>query len=167
VGEVHHGCGIEGLLALEAGSVDLVLSDLPSGETAAPFDSKADLPALWPAIWHALKPDGIAVVMASSFRFAAEVRTSELKAFRYDLIWAKSASSGFYNTGSRPLRSHEFVLVFWREPQMRRGAVPINANRRPVASNLKTNHGVNYGTGTKATKSRAGALPSCGGSHIQ
>ena len=42
---VQLGDGIEGLGLLAPGSVDLVLSDLPSGETRAPFDKKPDLPA--------------------------------------------------------------------------------------------------------------------------
>jgi hypothetical protein len=160
---IHLGDGPEGLWSLEPSSVDLVLSDLPSGETAAPFDKKADLGALWPAIWHALKPNGVVVLMASSLLFAAEVIASEPKAYRYDRIWRKNLPTGFYNADDRPLRAHEFVLVFWREagtyhPQMTRGAVPISANRRKTGSDLMPNHGVNYGSSTKASKSRAGEL---------
>jgi len=33
------GDGIGGMVALDKGSVDLVLCDLPSGETKAPFDN--------------------------------------------------------------------------------------------------------------------------------
>jgi site-specific DNA-methyltransferase (adenine-specific) len=152
-----------GLAALEAGSVDLVLSDLPSGETAAPFDKQADLDALFPAVWHALKPTGIAVLMASSLKFAMRAIEVEPEAYRYDLVWRKSLATGFYNAESRPLRAHEFVLVFWREkgayhPQMWTGAVPISANRPRLGDDLKSNHGANYGKGAKATRSRAGEM---------
>jgi len=158
---VHHGDGIRGLLSLDPGSVDLVLSDLPSGETAAPFDVKPDLSALWLVMWSVLKPNGIAVLMASSLRFAAEL--SQLEHFRYDLIWRKSAASGFYNAAKRPLRNHEFVLVFWREegtynPQMRLGSVPISSNRAPGGALHKPSRGVNYGKAAKSTRSRAGEL---------
>lgn len=161
--EVHHGCGIEGLMSLDPGSVDLVLSDLPSGETAAPFDKEPDMWRLWFATWQALKPDGIAVLMASSLRFALNVRGSSADQFRYDMIWRKSTATGHFNADDRPLRSHEFILVFWREtgtfnPQMRRGSVPISANRKKGANNLKENSGVNYGANTKSSASRAGQL---------
>ena len=131
---VELGDGLAGLLTLPAGSVDLVLSDLPSGETCAVFDEAPALDALWPAIWHALKPNGIACLMASSIRFAAALITSQPRAFRYDIVWSKSIATGFLSAGHRPLRSHEFVLLFWRgkvptfNAQMLETGVPINRN---------------------------------------
>ena len=153
---VQLGDGIKGLLSLEPGSASLVLSDLPSGETRAPFDKKADLIELWPAIWSALKPSGVACLMASSLGFASELQLSMLKAFRYDLIWRKSLATGHLNAQHRPLRIHEFVLVFSRDsktyyqPQMLETGRAIHAATR-------TSHGQNYGPHTKITKSRAGA----------
>jgi site-specific DNA-methyltransferase (adenine-specific) len=135
--------------------VDLVLSDLPSGETRAEFDVRADLLRLWPATWRALKPTGIAVFMASSFDFAAYVRSSQGKHFRRDLIWSKSLATGHLNAARAPLRAHEYILVFSRvpgtyNPQMLEGASPIHACRR-------AHHGENYGPISAVTRSRAGA----------
>lgn len=65
------GDGLKGLASLEPGSVGLVLSDLPSGETAAKFDRKIappDLPVFWARVWKALKPSGCAVLFASSLK---------------------------------------------------------------------------------------------------
>lgn len=127
--------GLAGLLALEAGCVDLVLSDLPSGETAAEFDVKPDWSRFWPAVWHALKPGGQAVLMASSLRFAAELYGSQAKHFRYEMVWEKRLAVGFLNAKKAPLRAHEFVLVFSRKvgtynPQMLVGFEPITSNAR-------------------------------------
>jgi len=146
--------GIGGMGALDKGSVDLVLCDLPSGETKAPFDKRVPLPNFWDAVWHCLKPAGNCVLMASSMTFACELRMSSPH-FRYDLIWHKSVATGFLNAEGRPLRAHEFVLVFSRKlgtynPQMMQGASPIHAARRLA-------HGVNYGPQTAATDSRSGA----------
>ena len=148
------GDGLSGLLSLQSGSATLVLSDLPSGETRADFDTAPELVALWPALWHALRPDGIAVLMASSLRFAARLLASQAQHFRHDLIWSKSLATGHLNAARAPLRAHEFILVFSRavgayHPQMLQGASPIHAARR--ASN-----GENYGASV-ATESRAGA----------
>ena len=155
VGSVQLGDGIAGLRALELGSVGLVLSDLPSGATRHEFDTRPRLPAMWEAIWHALAADGAAVLMASSFDFAAALVASEPKAFRYDLVWHKSLATGFLSAKKRPLRAHEFVMVFSRvssryEPQMLGGATPIHAARQ-------RSHGPNYGRMTASTESRAGA----------
>lgn len=119
---------------MRAKSVDLVLSDLPSGETQAAFDRRPPLDDLWAAVWHVLKPDGWVVFMASSLRFASQLYESQPRAFRYDLIWQKSIATGFLNAKLRPLRAHEFILVFSRRlgvytPQMTEGATPILRGR--------------------------------------
>ena len=153
---VQLGDGIDGLLSLTPGSVALVLSDLPSGATRAEFDVQADLLRLWPAIWRALKSGGIAVLMASSLRFAAQVQATGEPHFRYDLIWSKSLATGHLNASRAPLRAHEYILVFAREavtynPQMLTGATPIHAARR------MGERGENYNAGKRVTCSRAGA----------
>lgn len=149
------GDGVAGLRGLQAGSVGLVLTDPPSGETQAEFDVKVDLSALWEAAAGALRPDGAAVVFASSLAFAAEVRASCARQFRYDLIWEKTLATGHLNARRQPLRAHEFILVFCRQsvryvPQMSGGHGPIHRAHR-------TSHGENYGAFTRATDSRAGA----------
>jgi site-specific DNA-methyltransferase (adenine-specific) len=148
--------GIDGLLSLTPGSAALVLSDLPSGATRAEFDVPADLQRLWPAIWQALKPSGIAVLMASSLRFAAQVQAVGQTHFRHDLIWSKSLATGHLNASRAPLRAHEYILVFSREtgtynPQMLTGASPIHAARRNCGQ------GENYNAAKQGTCSRAGA----------
>jgi hypothetical protein len=147
---------IEGLGMLDAGSVALVLSDLPSGETKAEFDEAPDLTALFCATWRALKPDGVVVFMASSLRFAARCMTAGGAAYRYDLVWEKSMATGVLNAKHRPLRAHEFVLVFQRErgcftPQMDQGAPPIRTWDRRSGS------GENYDRPSGVTSSRSGA----------
>ena len=151
------GDGIDGLLSLAPGSVSLVLSDLPSGDTVAEFDKPPDLARLWPAVWHALKDTGVVVFFASSIRFAAAVIASQPKRFRYDLVWEKSLAVGFLNARKRPLRSHEFILVFSRgastfNPQFVETGVPISLARRGNAGCSE-----NWGKWTKYTTSRTGA----------
>jgi DNA modification methylase len=152
---VQLGDGVEGLRSLPPGSVSLVLTDLPSGGTRAEFDERVDLSRFWLAVWQALRPDGWAVVMASSFDFAAEVRTGQGEWFRRELVWSKSTATGFFNVKRAPLRAHEYVLLFSRRlgtyhPQMVLGRSPVHACRRVL-------HSENYGPLTKVTRSRAGA----------
>lgn len=149
------GDGIAGMLALDPGCASLVLSDLPSGETRAEFDEKPELQAMWRAVWGALKPSGVAVFMASSLRFAAELFDSQSSFFRHELIWHKSLATGHLNASRAPLRAHEFVLVFCRRapvynPQLSHGHRPINAIGRSSRS------GENWGPMT-ATSARGGA----------
>lgn len=176
------GDGLKGLASLEPGSVGLVLSDLPSGETAAKFDRKIappDLPVFWARVWRSLKPSGCVVLFASSLPFAAEVIASQPEAYRYDLVWSKSIKTGFLNARHRPLRSHEFILVFFRDRatynvQMVDSLVPVSSNGvkgskgsenygtrklRPIQVNTrKGNLSENYNPSSVAKgKSRVGA----------
>ena len=144
------GCGLDGLEDLPARSVGLVLSDLPSGETRAGFDKVPDLPRLFRAGWRVSET---LVFMASSLPFAARLIATSPEEFRYDLVWEKSLATGFLNASDRPLRAHEFVLVFSKgkppyRPQMLEGASPIHAARRKSG-------GENYGA-VGGTESRAG-----------
>jgi DNA modification methylase len=146
--------GVIGLRSIDAGSAALVLSDLPSGATRAAFDTPPDLLDLWSEVWRVLRPDGVVLLMASSFRFAADLLSSQAQHFRYDLVWSKSLATGHLNASRCPLRAHEFILVFSRQsgtfnPQMLQGASPIHAARR-------AHNGENYGK-SKNTDSRAGA----------
>lgn len=161
--QVQLGCGIAGMLALDPGSAHLVLVDLPSGETSAEFDAPLDLPRFWSAAWHALAEDGQAVCIASSIRFAASVIASQAAHFRYDLVWEKSLAVGFLSAKHRPLRAHEFVLLFSRKPGtynpvMLDGFVPISRNNRDVLPRSTQKTTESYG-GSKAKRglARAGA----------
>ena len=152
------GDGIDGLVSLGRGSAALVLSDLPSGETAAKFDKAPDFERFWPAVWDALNPTGCALLMASSIRFAAAVIASQPKAFRYDLVWEKTLATGHLNAASRPLRAHEFILVFARtgttafNPQYVETGVPISSVGAGVATGSE-----NYGGQQQEARARAGA----------
>src|ERR1700677_100368 len=144
------GCGLTGLRDLSPWSVGLVLTDLPSGETRAPFDVKLRDPGyniFWARAWRSLKPKGNVVLIASSLTFAAELIASQREQYRYDLIWSKSIKTGFLNSKHRPLRSHEFVLVFSRERatynvQMLGGQIPVSGNGDKGSKGSE-----NYGSG--------------------
>lgn len=154
---VELGDAVAGLNDCARGSVALVLSDLPSGATRAPTDTPPDFDRLWPAIWRALAPAGTVVLLASHFRFAAEVVASQPDAFRYDLVWEKTRATGFLNAAHQPLRAHEHTLVFYRRrgtfnPQMTEGHPPISSTA------FRTGHGSNYGAEKRPGQmSRAGA----------
>ena len=107
------GDAIEKLGEVGEGTVDLLLSDLPSGETRARFDRRVDLVRFWPAVWRVLRPAGT-VLMAHSLRFAADVVGSQPDAFRYEWVWRKTVKTGFLNVSRAPLRELEYVVVFWR-----------------------------------------------------
>lgn len=97
---------------LEAGSVDLVLSDLPYGTTACKWDTVIPFEPLWACFKWVLKPKG-AVVLTASQPFTSMLVMSNREWFKYDDVWDKvNRFTGFLDAKNRPLRRHESVLVF-------------------------------------------------------
>lgn len=109
-----HGDCLELLPGLATGSVDLVVCDLPYGQTRNRWDSRIDLGRLWPEIWRVCKKSA-AVVLFAQGMFTAHLMQSQPKAWRYNLVWDKHLPVGFLNARRMPLRVHEDVCVFYRE----------------------------------------------------
>jgi len=110
---LYHGDCLEVLPTLEAGSVDAVVTDLPHGVTQNPWDSVLPLPFLFHQFRRVSK-DNAAIVLSSSHQlFSLELIDVWREGYRYDLVWEKDRPSGFLNASRMPLRSHEYVLVFY------------------------------------------------------
>jgi site-specific DNA-methyltransferase (adenine-specific) len=92
-------------------SVHLILADLPYGTTACAWDSVLPLGELWQAYMRVLAP-GSAVLLTAEGRFRETLTQSNSRWFRYDLVWAKTVATGQMQAPLRPLKAHEYVLIF-------------------------------------------------------
>lgn len=110
---LHFGDCLEIMPTLEAGSVDMVLCDLPYGTTQNKWDSEIDLVDLWKC-YQRLGKIRCPFVLTASQPFTSVLTLSNLKLFRYDWQWEKTTASGHLNAKKMPLRAHESVLVFCR-----------------------------------------------------
>lgn len=146
---VHGDCLTE-LPSIAAGSVDLVIADLPYGMTRNQWDCRIELQRLWPELQRVAKPMA-AILMFAAPPFDKLVASSNPSEYRYDWVWEKSNATGHLNANRMPLKAHENVCVFYREtptynPQKTTGHKPVNS--------FYTRHsGSNYGN---AERSRAG-----------
>lgn len=95
------------------GSVDLVLADPPYGTTQIKWDNPLDWDNTWIEIKRITKPNA-ATVIFSSQPFTTDLIQSNRKMFRYEIIWEKTLPSGFLNAKRMPLRTHENILVFYK-----------------------------------------------------
>lgn len=95
-------------------SVDLILTDLPYGQTACAWDSIIDLERLWAEYKRILTPNG-AIVLTCTFKFGVTLVNSNPGMFRYDLVWEKTKATGFLNANKMPMRNHEMILVFYNK----------------------------------------------------
>jgi DNA modification methylase len=95
-------------------SVDMILCDLPYGTTACKWDVVLDFDKLWEQYERIIKPNG-AILLFGSEPFSSAMRLSNIKSYRYDLIWEKSHSRGFLNAWRQPMRKHENISLFYKK----------------------------------------------------
>ncbi len=108
-----HGDCLSRMRDIEAGSVQLVIADLPygNGKTGCHWDVQIDLQRFWREVRRVLKPLGTIVAFGAQ-PFTTDLVSSNRDWFRYSLVWKKSRPTGFPQSGCRPLAEHEDILVF-------------------------------------------------------
>jgi site-specific DNA-methyltransferase (adenine-specific) len=122
---VIQGDCLEVMRDIPDGSVDMILCDLPYGTTACKWDAIIPFEPLWEQYERIIKDNG-AIVLTASQPFASALLMSNHKLFKYELIWDKVGTSSGVLAKKRPLKSHENILVFYKQqptynPQMREG----------------------------------------------
>lgn len=110
--EIWHGDCLELMDKIPDNSIDMILCDLPYQVTARQkWDVIIPFEPLWKAYNRIIK-DNRAIVLFATEPFRTELISSNIKHFRYDLIWVKNKTTGFLNAKKQPLRKHESILVF-------------------------------------------------------
>jgi DNA modification methylase len=137
---------IEGMALMERESVDLIFCDLPYGITASnKWDSAIDKKPLWQSYERIIKPNG-AIILFGQDKFTIEMIHSNMKLFRYCLIWQKTHPVGFLNAKRRPLKAHEDIMVFYKKQPTYNPQKTTGHERKVSAAGHKRNcHlGTNY-----------------------
>ena len=92
-------------------SINMVLVDLPYGQTACKWDIQIDLKLMWENLKR-IGTDGCQYIFFTTTKYGHKLINSNEKWFRYDLVWEKPNSVGFLSANKMPLRSHEMIYVF-------------------------------------------------------
>ena len=95
---------------LEPNSIDLIVVDLPYGQTSCKWDSVIDLDKMWIELKRICTKKCIYVFFCTT-KFGFTIIKSNPKWFRYDLVWYKSKKVGFLSANKSPLRQHEMMYV--------------------------------------------------------
>lgn len=96
---------------LETGSVDMVLVDLPYGQTACKWDTIIDMDKMWVELKRICKSNAN-IIFFTTTKFGNKLINSNEKWFRYDLVWEKENIVGFLSANKCPLRKHEMMYIF-------------------------------------------------------
>jgi len=94
-------------------SVDMILCDLPYGTTQCLWDIIIPFEKLWNQYERIIKDNG-AIILFGAEPFSSHLRMSNLKLFKYDIIWGKIKGTGFLNAKKQPMRVHEVISVFYK-----------------------------------------------------
>lgn len=132
-----HGDCLTEMARLEAGSVDMVLCDLPYGTTACSWDAVIPFEPLWREYRRLVKPNG-AIVLTASQPFTSALGASNLPMLKYAWYWRKTRATGHLNAKKMPMKDIEDVLVFYNalptyNPQ---GLRPLGKVQRNSASDM-------------------------------
>ena len=102
---------LEGMKRIPDKFADMILCDLPYGQTECKWDCKINLTELWSHYKRIIKDKG-AIVLTASQPFTTTLINSNTKEFKYEWIWIKSKPTGFLNAKNAPMKKHENILVF-------------------------------------------------------
>jgi len=123
-------------------SVDMILADLPFGTTKCNWDCPLDLNILWNEYKRIIKKNGVIVLFAQT-PFDKVLGCSNLEWLKYEWIWHKTQATGYFNAKKMPMKSHENILVFYKEsptynPIKTTGHKPINSYTKRADVQNKT-----------------------------
>ena len=110
--EITLGDALETMGKLDENSVDLIFVDLPYGVTKNKWDSIIPFEELWNQ-FNRVKKITTPIILTATQPFSSMLIISNLKQFKYELIWAKTICSGQLNVKHQPLRAHESILIFY------------------------------------------------------
>ena len=102
---------LTGMQKIDDKSIDCVICDLPYGTTKCSWDIILPFDKLWEQYDRIVKPNGN-IILFSSGMFTFEVIKSNMKNFKYRLIWKKNVPTGMASAKYRPMKYYEEICVF-------------------------------------------------------
>ena len=102
---------LERMKEIPDGSVDLILTDPPYQTTQNKWDSIIPFEPMWEQLKRVVKPNG-ACVLFSAQPFTTNLIYSNMKCFKYSMVWKKSKCGSPLTAKYKPLTKHEDVNVF-------------------------------------------------------
>lgn len=133
---------LEIMKSIPNGSVDMILCDLPYGTTSCKWDTVIPFDKLWEQYNRVVKDNG-AIVLFGTEPFSSFLRVSNIKNYRYDIIWEKERVTNFFFVKKQIAKCHENISVFYRKQptyniqyQQREGKKSWNRSGGMMVNNL-------------------------------
>lgn len=128
--EILLGDCLELMKDIPNGSIDMILCDLPYGTTACKWDTIIPFDKLWEQYERIIKPNG-AIVLTGKEPFSSQLRLSNIKNYKYDIIWRKDRLTNIFTVKYRVGDIHENISIFYKKqptynPQKTEGWIAKN-----------------------------------------
>ena len=147
---VEQGDCLELMKQIPDGSIDMILCDLPYGTTKNKWDNVIPFDDLWDQYERIIKENG-AIVLFCDGLFTAKLVQSNVKMWRYNLVWDKQRGCDFLNANVKPLKSHEDIAVFYKKKPIYNKQVWYSTPyQRTVSFSQSDNYGNWEGLGSKS-----------------
>jgi site-specific DNA-methyltransferase (adenine-specific) len=136
INSVIHGDCLEVMKDIPDKSVDMILCDLPYGTTACKWDTIIPFGPLWEQYERIIKDNG-AIVLFSKQPFTTTLIQSNIKNYKYSLVWRKDNHDNPMQAKRRFLNVTEDINVFYKKqciynPQ---GIIEVNKTTKQGNSN--------------------------------
>lgn len=146
--DLRHGDCLELMKDIPNGSVDMILCDLPYGTTACKWDVVIPFEPLWEQYERIIKDNGV-IALTASQPFTSVLVMSNLRMFKYELIWDKKKGTAPGVAKYRPMPAHESVLIFGKakttyNPQMVEGKPYNDIRNNERRRNQDDGHKLGY-----------------------
>ncbi len=136
-----HGDCFEWMKEIPDGSVDMILTDPPYGATRCAWDNVQPFEPMWEEFRRIIKPNGCIEIFAGE-PFSSALVQSNLKMYRYELIWQKNQGTDFLNAHRKPIKVHDKIQIFYWKPPMYH---PQKTKGKPYNRGWKTTSTECYG----------------------
>lgn len=134
--QLYKGDCLELMKDIPDGSVDMILCDLPYGTTRCKWDCVIPFEPLWQQYNRIVKENAVIALFADE-PFSSSLVTSNLKDYRYELIWQKEQGTDFLNANRKPLKAHEKIQLFYKKQPIYNKQFTVGKNYRAVNGGLK------------------------------
>ena len=112
--QLYKGDCLEVMQTIPAGTVDMILCDLPYQMTDCKWDKIIPFNELWEQYNRVIKENG-AIVLFAAQPFTTKLIHSNIKDFRYCWYWKKNNKTGFSYARYQPMRCIEDICVFYKK----------------------------------------------------
>lgn len=131
--KIYLGDCLEVMKDIDNKSIDCIFTDLPYQITSCKWDIIIPFKELWEHYERIIKEHG-AIILFGKQPFTSALIMSNLKLFKYSLVWDKVNSSSGLHAKTEPLRSHEDINVFGKgkityNPQMTEAKIRVDKER--------------------------------------